>query len=119
VVVQPITGLALIHYVGYRLGEHWTVLSIVLYLATGAFWLPVVWIQVRMRDLAAEAVAEGKPLPDQYTDCSAGGSRSASRPRRGSRHLLADDRAAARDVVAAGPSLLAPSAGASGKRPPT
>jgi uncharacterized membrane protein len=33
---------------------------------TGAFWLPVVWMQARMRDLAANAVAEGKPLSAQY-----------------------------------------------------
>ena len=63
VVLQPITGVALIHYVGYGFGEHWIVLSIVLYLVTGAFWLPVVWMQARMRDLAAAAAAAGRPLP--------------------------------------------------------
>jgi uncharacterized membrane protein len=42
------------------------VLSILLYLVTGAFWLPVVWMQTRMRELAAAAVAEGQPLPKAY-----------------------------------------------------
>ena len=65
VVLQPITGVALIHLVGYGFGEPWIVLSIVL-LITGALWLPVVWMQARMRDLAAAAVAAGKPLPEQY-----------------------------------------------------
>jgi uncharacterized membrane protein len=66
VALQPITGVALIHYLGYGFGEHWIVLSIALYLITGAFWLPVVWMQARMRDLAAAAAAAGTPLPEQY-----------------------------------------------------
>ena len=66
VVVQPITGVALAYEVGYSLWDGWIVLSIVLYLVTGAFWLPVVWMQMRMRDLATAAVAEGRPLPKQY-----------------------------------------------------
>src|SRR3954462_14557351 len=40
VVAQPITGIALAHLAGYSLSESWLVLSIVLYLVTGAFWLP-------------------------------------------------------------------------------
>ena len=66
VVVQPITGTLLAWIVGYSLLEGWILLSIALYLLTGAFWLPVVWMQMRMRDLAAEAVREAKPLPAQY-----------------------------------------------------
>ncbi|MFC7398295.1 DUF2269 family protein [Chelatococcus sp. GCM10030263] len=66
VVAQPITGVALAWTVGYSLTEGWIVLSILLYLLTGAFWLPVVWMQMRMRDLAERAAAEGKPLPAAY-----------------------------------------------------
>jgi uncharacterized membrane protein len=66
VVLQPITGLALVWVVGYAVGEHWIIASIVLYLITGAFWLPVVWMQARMRTLAAEAAAAGRPLPPPY-----------------------------------------------------
>ncbi len=66
VVVQPITGLALVWTVGYSLGEGWIVLSIILYLVTGAFWLPVVWMQMRMRRLAEKAAAQGQPLPSAY-----------------------------------------------------
>jgi uncharacterized membrane protein len=66
VVVQPVTGVALAWNVGYPLTEGWILLSILLYLFTGAFWLPVVWMQMRMRDLAEGAVAEGKPLPAAY-----------------------------------------------------
>jgi uncharacterized membrane protein len=66
VVAQPITGVALAWAAGYSLTEGWIVLSILLYLLTGAFWLPVVWMQMRMRDLAERAVTEGKPLPAAY-----------------------------------------------------
>jgi len=66
VVAQPITGLALVHHIGYSISEGWIVLSILLYLAAGAFWLPVVWMQVRMRDLALDAVRENRPLPRAY-----------------------------------------------------
>ena len=58
--------LALIHSVGYGFAEDWIVLSIVLDLITGTFWLPVVWMQVRMRDLAQAAVGAATPLPDRY-----------------------------------------------------
>lgn len=66
VVAQPVTGIALAHVVGYSLAEGWIALSILLYLVTGAFWLPVVWMQVRMRDLATAAALQGSPLPPAY-----------------------------------------------------
>jgi uncharacterized membrane protein len=66
VVVQPVTGIALAWYMGWSLWEGWIALSIVLYLVTGAFWLPVVWMQMRMRDLAVEAAALNAMLPPLY-----------------------------------------------------
>ena len=46
--------------------EGWIVLSMLLYVSTGAFWLPVVWMQIRMRDLAAVAETLGQALPRSY-----------------------------------------------------
>ncbi len=66
VVAQPITGVLLALVAGYSLGESWIVVSIALYLVTGAFWLPVVWMQMKMRDLATEAAAAEAPLPRSY-----------------------------------------------------
>lgn len=66
VVAQPVTGLLLAREVGYRLDEGWIIASIGLYLVTGAFWLPVVWMQMKMRDLASEAARAGMPLPAAY-----------------------------------------------------
>lgn len=66
VVAQPATGIWLALHAGYSLSEGWIVLSIVLYFFTGAFWLPVIWMQIGMRDLAEEAVRGGQPLPQEY-----------------------------------------------------
>jgi uncharacterized membrane protein len=66
VVAQPITGLALAWEAGYSLLDGWIVLSVLLYLLTGAFWLPVVWMQMRMRDLALAAAHDFQPLPRVY-----------------------------------------------------
>ena len=66
VVLQPLTGLLLANIVGYPVLDGWIGLSIVLYIVTGAFWLPVVWMQMRMRDLATAAVRKGESLPREY-----------------------------------------------------
>ncbi|HYG31292.1 MAG TPA: DUF2269 domain-containing protein [Allosphingosinicella sp.] len=66
VVAQPVTGLLLANSVGYSLDEGWIIASIGLYLLTGAFWLPVVWMQSQMRNLAQAAAETGEPLPERY-----------------------------------------------------
>jgi uncharacterized membrane protein len=66
IVVQPITGYLLLRELGLPLAEGWVVASLVLYFIAGAFWLPVVWMQMRMRDLAAAAAASKTPLPAAY-----------------------------------------------------
>jgi uncharacterized membrane protein len=66
VAAQPITGVLLAWEVGYSLRDGWIAASLLLYLVTGALWLPVVWMQMRMRDLARAAAGEGRPLPDEY-----------------------------------------------------
>jgi uncharacterized membrane protein len=66
VVAQPITGVALAWNAGYSLWEGWIVLSIVLYIFTGLFWLPVVWMQMEMRKLASAAAVTGEPLSPRY-----------------------------------------------------
>ncbi|NIZ61802.1 DUF2269 domain-containing protein [Sedimentitalea sp. CY04] len=66
VVVQPITGALLAWRLGWDMTEGWLLLSLGLYGLTGALWLPVVWIQVRLRDLAQQAVKAGELLPKVY-----------------------------------------------------
>ena len=66
VVLQPITGALLAMQVGWPLSEGWIVLSLALYVITGLFWLPVVWMQHKMRDLARAALEKNEPLPARY-----------------------------------------------------
>ena len=62
-IIQPATGLYLVHLAGMPLAAPWIAWSIALFVLAGACWLPVVWIQVRMAAMAERAVKEGTPLP--------------------------------------------------------
>ncbi len=66
VLLQPITGAWLAIIAGYPLFRGWIAVSLGLYLFVGALWLPVVWMQLRMRDLARIAAADGGELPPAY-----------------------------------------------------
>lgn len=66
VVIQPITGYFLMQQMGVSFSDGWMVASLVLYFVAGVFWLPVVRIQARMRDIALEAAHVGMPLPLRY-----------------------------------------------------
>jgi uncharacterized membrane protein len=66
VVFQPITGALLARALGWPVTHGWIALSLGLYVVTGAFWLPVVWIQIRLRDLARAAAQRGEALPPRF-----------------------------------------------------
>ncbi|HEV2610819.1 MAG TPA: DUF2269 domain-containing protein [Noviherbaspirillum sp.] len=66
IILQPLTGFYLIHLAGFPMTSSWIVWSIVLYFVAGACWLPVVWMQIRMRRFAQEAVERNEPLPPIY-----------------------------------------------------
>jgi uncharacterized membrane protein len=51
---------------GFPLSSGWVAHAIVLYVLAGACWLPVVWLQIRMRDLARDAFERGSPLGKRY-----------------------------------------------------
>ncbi len=63
VLLQPITGVALVRLMGFPWHTPWLLAAIALYLLTGACWLPVVWLQLRVRDLAVAALADGQTSP--------------------------------------------------------
>lgn len=66
VIAQPVTGWLLARAVGWDLTEGWIVVSLALYLLTGAFWLPVVWIQIQLRNIAQACSKDRTPLPARY-----------------------------------------------------
>lgn len=65
-IFQPVTGYLLAREAGWPILQGWIAWSLLLYVFVGAFWLPVVWMQIRMRDLAVAARDTGAPLPEQY-----------------------------------------------------
>ncbi|MBX5170023.1 DUF2269 domain-containing protein [Rhizobium sp. NZLR1b] len=65
-ILQPATGALLARSIGWELSEGWIALSLLLYVVSGLFWLPVVRIQIRLRDLARMAAASGSALPPAY-----------------------------------------------------
>lgn len=65
-VLQPVTGVLLAREMGWPLSEPWILIGIGLYLFVGALWLPVVWIQINLRELAKRAAAAGEPLSPRY-----------------------------------------------------
>ena len=66
-VLQPLTGWWLAQRMGMPLMEvGWLRWSVHLYVLAMACWLPVVWLQIRLRDLSARAAADDTPLPPAY-----------------------------------------------------
>lgn len=66
VIIQLLTGVYLAHLAHVPLQSRWILWSFVLYFVAGACWLPVVWIQLRMRELARRASERNEALPDAY-----------------------------------------------------
>ncbi len=63
VIIQLITGVLLVQELGRSFTEFWIAWGLALYLFAGACWIPVVWMQIRMRDMAKISAQTGKPLP--------------------------------------------------------
>lgn len=66
IVVQAVTGFALAKMMGYPLSRGWLAWSIALFILAGACWIPVVWLQIRMRDLARASERDRLPVSAGY-----------------------------------------------------
>lgn len=66
VVLQPLTGAWLIWKGGYDPAAPWLVWTYALYIVAGLCWLPVVWIQIRLKTLIKTSRETGAPLPAAY-----------------------------------------------------
>lgn len=63
VIIQPVTGFYLVYLADIPLANRWILWSIGLYFLAGACWLPVVWLQIRMHQLATAANRAETALP--------------------------------------------------------
>jgi uncharacterized membrane protein len=66
VVLQPLTGAALVHLAGMSWRQPWLAWSVALYVLAIACWLPVVWIQLRLREESRSCAREGRDLTPRY-----------------------------------------------------
>ncbi len=62
----PITGLEMVRRLNIPWTTPWVVVGIAGYVLAGLLWLPAVWLQIRMRDLAREALQRNTPLPHEF-----------------------------------------------------
>jgi len=66
VLLQPVTGGLLMMLWSTSLSERWLLASLALYAIAGLFWVPVIFMQIEMRDLARLAAERDQPLPPRY-----------------------------------------------------
>jgi uncharacterized membrane protein len=66
VIAQPVTGAVLMELSSTSPTEGWLATALVLYAVAGAFWIPVVFMQREMRNLARVAAEKNQPLPPRY-----------------------------------------------------
>lgn len=66
VIIQPISGIWLAHIIGIPLSEPWILTTFVFYLVAGSCWIPVVWLQIQMRNLSKQALDQHTSLKTTY-----------------------------------------------------
>ncbi len=66
VFLQPLTGFWMAHERGFGFSSGWFMLAVGLFIFAGLCWLPVVWLQIRMRNDAQSALARSGQLPPRY-----------------------------------------------------
>ncbi|WP_419418388.1 DUF2269 family protein [Legionella sp. D16C41] len=66
VIIQPLTGIWLIWLIGYPWNSPWLLATYTLYILIGCFWLPVVWIQIKLRNILADCLQSNSALPKKF-----------------------------------------------------
>jgi uncharacterized membrane protein len=66
IILQPVTGGLLMMLSSTSFAERWFSASLVLYALAALFWIPVIFMQIEMRNLARAAAVTGEPLPPRY-----------------------------------------------------
>jgi uncharacterized membrane protein len=65
-ILQPATGIALVKQLQLPYSTPWVAWSLGLYALAIACWLPVVWLQIRMRDVMLQAQRSNASVPADY-----------------------------------------------------
>jgi uncharacterized membrane protein len=66
VIIQPATGFWLVWQGGYEWMSLWLSATYAIYIVAGLCWLPVVWIQIQLKNMTIDAAQTGEALPPRY-----------------------------------------------------
>ncbi len=66
IIIQPLTGIWMLNIAHIPLSTPWVVISLALYAFAGCCWIPVVWLQIRMKKLSCLADETQSELPKLY-----------------------------------------------------
>lgn len=66
IIIQPTSGYWMMSLVGFSFSNTWLAWTLGLYLLAGICWLPVVWLQLKMRDMAFESANSNTALSNTY-----------------------------------------------------
>jgi len=66
VIIQPATGFWLVWQGGYGGTDLWLILTYAIYILAGVCWLPVVWVQIQMKNMLRDALKNGTQVPSRY-----------------------------------------------------
>ena len=66
IIFQLLSGFYLMHLGGYHFTDKWIAGALGLFVFVGFCWIPVVWMQIKMRDMARKAQLTHQALPDRY-----------------------------------------------------
>ena len=66
VILQPVSGGVLMALSASTFAERWLLTSLGLYVVAGLFWIPVIFMQIEMRNLARAALTQQQPLAPRY-----------------------------------------------------
>ncbi len=65
-VAQPLTGFWLAWIGRYDLTDRWLTATYAIYVVAGLCWLPVVYIQIALKQMIAHSLSSGEALPRRY-----------------------------------------------------
>jgi uncharacterized membrane protein len=66
VIIQPLTGIWLIQRAGFDWLDLWLVATYILYFVAGICWIPVVWIQIQLKQMLANSIRHNSDFPERY-----------------------------------------------------
>ncbi len=66
VIIQPLSGVALVHMGGFAWNDFWLTTTYAIYLIAGLCWIPVVWIQIQLKNMVMDSINNKTELPARY-----------------------------------------------------